>query len=206
MDVILASASPRRKKLLSILYDNFRVIVSDIRELVPKDLAVEDCPEYLAKLKACDVSVGYEKCLVIGCDTSVVIDGKILNKPRSTNDARTMMQLLSGRKHKVITGCCLCYMGKTKSFSETTEVEFYPLTEKEIEDYINTTEPYDKAGGYGIQNKASLFIKGIKGDYYNVVGLPISRLKREIDEFLSEDPDTASDDEKAGAKPKKRPS
>ena len=180
MDVILASASPRRKKLLSILYDNFRVIVSDIRELVPKDLAVEDCPEYLAKLKACDVSVGYEKCLVIGCDTSVVIDGKILNKPRSTNDARTMMQLLSGRKHKVITGCCLCYMGKTKSFSETTEVEFYPLTEKEIEEYINTAEPYDKAGGYGIQGKGALLIEKINGDYFNVVGLPVSRLNQEM--------------------------
>lgn len=187
MDVILASASPRRKKLLAMLYNDFRVIASDIRELVPRDLAVEKCPEYLAKMKAENISSGYEKYLVIGCDTSVIVDGKILNKPRSTSDARTMMQLLSGRVHKVITGCCLYHMGRHHCFSEVTEVEFYPLSEEEIEDYIKTTEPYDKAGGYGIQNKGALFVKGIKGDYYNVVGLPVARMKKEIDEFLSQD-------------------
>ncbi len=187
MEVILASASPRRKKLLSLIYKDFRVKVSDIRELVPRDLTVEKCPEYLARLKAENVCQGYDKALVIGCDTSVIIDGKILNKPRNTSDARTMMQLLSGRKHQVITGCCLCHMGKTMSFSEVTEVEFYPLTEDEIEKYIVSKEPYDKAGGYGIQNKAALFIKGITGDYYNVVGLPVARLKREIDAFMSQD-------------------
>ncbi len=187
MEIILASASPRRKKLLSLIYDNYRVISSDIRELVPRDLPVEKCPEYLANMKAENISRGYDKYLVIGCDTSVIIEGKILNKPRSTNDARTMMQLLSGKTHKVITGCSLYYMGKHTSFSEVTEVEFFPLSEQEIEEYVNTTEPYDKAGGYGIQNKGALFIKGIKGDYYNVVGLPVARLKREIDEFLSQD-------------------
>ena len=187
MDIILASASPRRKQLMSYLYSNFRVIPSDIRELVPRDLPVEKCPEYLACMKAENISKGREKYLIIGCDTSVVIDGKILNKPRSTGDARMMMQLLSGKTHKVITGCCLYYMGRYKSFSEITEVEFYSLSEQEIEEYINTTEPYDKAGGYGIQNKAALFIKGIKGDYYNVVGLPVARLKREIDAFTAQD-------------------
>ncbi len=187
MEIILASASPRRKRLLSFLYPDFRTIPSDIRELVPKDLPAEKCPEYLANLKADYVSKGYNKCLVIGCDTSVIIDGKILNKPRCTADARTMMHLLSGKTHKVITGVSLFYMGKTRSFSAITEVEFYPLSDQEIEEYINTTEPYDKAGGYGIQNKAALFIKGIKGDYYNVVGLPVARLKREIDTFLLQD-------------------
>ena len=188
MEVILASASPRRKKLLAMLYPEFRVIVSDIRELVPRDLTVDKCPEYLACMKAESIaSNGNEKSLVIGCDTSVVIDGKILNKPRSTSDARTMMQLLSGRVHQVITGCSLYYMGRFQSFSEVTEVEFYPLTEQDIEQYIVTTEPYDKAGGYGIQNKGALFIKGIRGDYYNVVGLPVARLKREIETFMSQD-------------------
>ncbi len=187
MDIILASASPRRKMLLSMIYDEFRIMVSDIRELVPRDLAVEKCPEYLACLKAENVSRGREKTLVIGCDTSVVIEGKILNKPRSTSDARAMMQLLSGKTHRVITGCCLYYMGRFHSFSEVTEVEFYPLTEQDIESYVVTTEPYDKAGGYGIQNKGALFIKGIKGDYYNVVGLPVARLKREIESFLDQD-------------------
>ena len=120
-------------------------------------------------------------------DCTVIIDGKILNKPRSTADARMMMQLLSGKTHKVITGCCLFYLNRSFCFSEITEVEFYPLTEEEIEEYVITKEPYDKAGGYGIQNKGALFVKGIHGDYYNVVGLPVARLKREIASFLSQD-------------------
>ena len=185
MDVILASASPRRKSLLSMLYSDFKIMPSDIREMVPKDLSVEKCPEYLAQSKAETVSQGREKSLVIGCDTSVIIDGTILNKPRDTNDARTMMNMLSGNVHKVITGCCICYLGKSYAFSVTTEVEFFDLTEKEIEDYIATSEPYDKAGGYAIQGKGAMFVKSIHGDYYNVVGLPVARLKRAIDEFLS---------------------
>ena len=187
MDIILASASPRRKKLLSMIYEEFRVQPSDIRELVPRDLDVEKCPEYLACAKAEMVSHGREKCLVIGCDTSVICDGQILNKPRDTNDARIMMNMLSGNVHKVVTGCCIYYMGKSVSFSVVTEVEFYDLSEKEIEEYIVTSEPYDKAGGYGIQSKGAMFVKGIKGDYYNVVGLPVAKLKREIDEFLMSD-------------------
>ena len=184
MDIILASASPRRKKLLAMIYEDFKVMPSDIRELVPRDLEVEKCPEYLANAKAEMVSHGREKSLVIGCDTSVICEGQMLNKPRDTNDARIMMNMLSGAVHKVITGCSLFYMGKSTSFSVSTDVEFFELSEQEIENYINTSEPYDKAGGYGIQNKGALFVKGIHGDYYNVVGLPIARLKRAIDEFL----------------------
>ena len=187
MNVILASKSPRRKKLLAKIYDEFYIKVPDIREVVPRSLPVDQCPEYLAKMKAENVSHGNEKALVLGCDTSVIVEGKLLNKPRNTNDARVMMKMLSGKCHQVITGCCLFYMGKSHSFSEVTEVEFYPLTDEEIEEYIKTPEPYDKAGGYGIQNKAALFVKGIKGDYFNVVGLPIARLKREIDTFLQQD-------------------
>ncbi len=187
MELILASASPRRKQLLSLVYEDFRVIKSDIRELVPRDLSVEKCPEYLAREKAEAVAKSYNKSLVLGCDTSVMIDGKILNKPRSTSDARQMMEMLSGKIHFVVTGCCLCYMGQSYTFSETTEVEFYSLTKDEIEEYILTSEPYDKAGGYGIQSTGALFVKRIIGDYYNVVGLPIARLKREVDTFLERD-------------------
>ncbi len=187
MEVILASASPRRKQLLSKLYEDFKVMPSDIRELVPRDLDVEKCPEYLACAKAEMVSQGREKCLVIGCDTAVICEGKMLNKPRDTNDARIMMNMLSGAVHRVITGCCICYMGKSMSFSVSTDVEFFELSEKEIEDYITTAEPYDKAGGYGIQGRGALFVKGIHGDYFNVVGLPVARLKRAIDEFLESD-------------------
>ncbi len=189
MDLILASKSPRRKQLMEMIYnkDQFRVIKSDIRELVPRDLAVEQCPEYLAKEKAESIAKGYSKALVIGCDTSVIMEGKILNKPRSTSDAREMMEMLSGKTHYVVTGCALCYLGQTHTFSETTEVEFYEITPDEIEEYIATTEPYDKAGGYGIQSIGALFVKRISGDYYNVVGMPIARLKREIDTFLDQD-------------------
>ncbi len=186
-DIILASASPRRKELLARVYPTFRVIPSRLRELVPKELGVENCPQYLAERKAESVAKAYRKSLVIGCDTSVIVDGAILNKPRSTSDARDMMKMLSGRVHRVITGCSLFYMEKHFSFSEATEVEFYPLTDEEIEEYVETPEPYDKAGGYGIQGTAALFIKGIKGDYYNIVGLPIARLKREIEEFMNQD-------------------
>ena len=187
MDIILASASPRRKQLLSMISSDFKVMPSDIRELVPRDLDVEKCPEYLAVAKAEMVSQGREKNLVIGCDTAVICEGKMLNKPRDTNDARIMMNMLSGSVHKVITGCCLCYMGKSHSFSVSTDVEFFELSEQEIESYISTAEPYDKAGGYGIQSMGALFVKGIHGDYYNVVGMPVSRLKRAIDEFLESD-------------------
>lgn len=186
MDIILASSSPRRKKLLKMIYDDFRVMPSDIREYVPRDLEVEKCPEYLACVKAKEIAVQYSRALVIGCDTSVIIDGKILNKPRDTNDARKMMNMLSGKTHKVITGCCLYYQNQMKSFSVSSDVEFFELTNEEIEEYVNTSEPYDKAGGYGIQNKGALFVKSINGDYYNIVGLPVSRLKREIDSFLAE--------------------
>ncbi len=187
MEVILASASPRRKKYLSLLYDDYKIIRPDIREMVPHNLPVEQCPAYLAEQKAKSVAAGYKRSLVIGFDTSVICEGKILNKPRSTKDAYQMMTMLSGKKHTVITGCCLCYMEKNEVFSESTEVEFYELSEQEINQYIATSEPYDKAGGYGIQSTGALFVKGIVGDYYNVVGLPLARLKREVDKFLDQD-------------------
>lgn len=186
MDIVLASASPRRRKLLKMLYDDFRVVPSDIREYVPRELEVEKCPEYLARAKVKEISSQYSKSFIIGCDTSVIIDGKILNKPRDTNDARKMITMLSGRVHKVITGCCLYYRDEIKSFSVVTEVEFFELSNDEIENYIHTSEPYDKAGGYGIQSMGALFVKSIDGDYYNIVGLPVSRLKREIEAFVSE--------------------
>ncbi len=185
MDVILASASPRRKEILKYLYPEFRVIPSNIREVVPHNLEVENCPEYLAYEKTKFVAAGYRNSLVIGCDTAVITDGTILNKPKDTSDARKMMEMLSGKTHRVITGCCLFYHDSCKKFSVSTDVEFYELTEQEIEQYIKSPEPYDKAGGYGIQSKGALFVKSIKGDYYNVVGLPVAELKRQINDFLS---------------------
>ena len=122
--------------------------------------------------------------VVIGSDTGVFIDGTMLGKPENKEQAREMLKLLSGKTHKVITGCSVFYKGQNISFSEVTEVEFYHLTDSEIEEYIATGEPMDKAGAYGIQGKGALLIKRIKGDYYNVVGLPVGALKQKLKLFV----------------------
>ncbi len=179
-NIILASASPRRKELLSVITNDFEVIPSECEEIIPTDISADETAEYLAKIKAVSVAEKHYDSIVIGADTCVVADGLILGKPKDKAQAKQMMKLLSGNTHKVITGCAIVKNGKIASFSVCTEVEFYPLSEEEIESYINTLEPYDKAGGYGIQGKASLFVKGIKGDYFNVVGLPVAELNRKL--------------------------
>ncbi len=179
--IILASASPRRQELLKLITEDFAVVPSDIDETVPDTIAVECRPEYLAVKKARHIfENGYEKDVVIGCDTGVVIDGKMLGKPMDAADAKAMLKSLSGRTHKVITGCCICKNGVQKSFSQVTEVEFYPLSEDDIDNYIATGEPMDKAGAYGIQGKGSLLVKSINGDYFNVVGLPVALLNQKL--------------------------
>ena len=178
--IILASASPRRKELLGIITNDFEIIPSDAEEIVPSGISADETAEYLAKIKALSVAQIHTESIVIGADTCVVADGVILGKPKDKAQAKQMMELLSGKTHKVITGCAIVKNGKVDSFSVCTEVEFYSLSEEEIENYINTSEPYDKAGGYGIQGKASLFVKAIKGDYFNVVGLPVAELNRKL--------------------------
>lgn len=186
MQVILASSSPRRREIMGILTDDFICIPPDINEIAPSDIELELKPQYIATQKAKYISKGHRDAMVIGCDTSVIIDGKILNKPINTEHARRMLRALSGNTHKVITGCCISYEGLERCFSVSTDVEFFELTENEIESYVNTTEPYDKAGGYGIQSHGALFVKSINGDYYNIVGMPISRIAREASELLME--------------------
>ncbi len=186
MDVILASASPRRREIMSILTSDFLCVPPDINETAPASVSLEKQPQYIAIQKAKYVSKGYRGSLVIACDTSVIIDGIILNKPQDTAHARCMLKLLSGRIHKVITGCCISYGPLERSFSVSTDVEFFELTDNEIENYVQTNEPYDKAGGYGIQGHGALFVKSITGDFYNVVGMPVSRIAREASEILRE--------------------
>lgn len=183
MRLILASASPRRQELISLISENVICAPSGVEEVVPEGLDVSEIPLCLASQKAAAVAKNFPDDLVIGCDTGVILDGEILGKPKDKDDARRMMTALSGRVHMVITGCSLCFKGESRGFSSVTEVEFFELSKQEIEDYINTPEPYDKAGGYGIQGKASLFVKGIKGDYFNVVGLPVSELNRQLRAF-----------------------
>lgn len=179
--LVLASGSPRRKELLKLLTDDFSVEPADIDETVTKDIELIKFPEYLAIKKSRYIfERSHFNDTVIGCDTGVFIDGIMLGKPESENQAKEMLRLLSGRTHKVITGCSIFHKGVNVSFSETTLVEFYPLTIEEIEAYVATGDPMDKAGGYGIQGKGATLVKSITGDYYNVVGLPIGTLNRQL--------------------------
>lgn len=180
-NIILASASPRRRELLSLLYRDFEVWVSNVEEIVPEGTELYSSPEYLARLKAEDVAKRFPESLVIGADTSVFAEGKILGKPKSAEDAFNMLSLLSGKTHRVITGCAIVKGERVHSFSVCTEVEFYKLSDDEIWDYIKTNDPFDKAGGYGIQTQGVFFVKSINGDYNNVVGLPVAELKRQIE-------------------------
>ncbi|MBO5852521.1 MAG: septum formation inhibitor Maf [Clostridia bacterium] len=176
--LVLASASPRRQELIKLIDEQIIICPSDADESYSPNTPAGSVPEMLAVRKAAEVAKKYPKDTVIGCDTSVIIEGEILGKPSDKDDAKRMLGLLSGKTHKVITGCAIFKSGKSISFSESTEVTFYPLSDKDIEDYIATNEPFDKAGAYGIQGKGSLLIKGINGDYFNVVGLPVAKLNK----------------------------
>lgn len=189
--IILASASPRRRELLKQAGFSFEVMVSQADETI-----TEKTPEAMVKelsgRKAQAVAQALAKGnLVIGADTLVVMDGRILGKPTDEIDAFRMLKELSGHTHQVYTGVTL--LGETdegrveKVFVEKTDVTMYPMTDEEIQAYIGTGEPMDKAGAYGIQGRAAVFVKEIKGDYNNVVGLPIARLYQEIREWLMEE-------------------
>lgn len=185
LNVVLASASPRRKELLSLIFNEYDIRPADCDEALPEGIKAQEAVEYLSLIKnKATVEICNENSLVISADTVVAVDGEILGKPQDKEDARRMISLLSGREHQVFTGVTLSLNGNFKTFSEKTDVVFYKLTDKEIEEYISTDEPYDKAGAYGIQGKAGLLVKAVNGDYYNVVGLPVARLKREIISFI----------------------
>ena len=178
--IILASASPRRRELLSLITPNFRTEPADIDERVTEHIPLHRIPEYLAVKKAEHISRLHPDDTVIGCDTGVFIGNQMIGKPKSDKAAFEILKLLSGKTHLVITGCAVARGNDILRFSQATEVEFYPLTDDEINAYIATGEPFDKAGAYGIQGKGSLLVKQIKGDYFNVVGLPVAMLNRKL--------------------------
>ena len=184
--MILASGSPRRKELLQMLEAPFEVLVSDTKEVITKNEPAEVTKE-LSYQKAMAVAGQVEEGIIIGADTVVSIDGKILGKPADTEEAREMIYKLQGKSHMVYTGVTVIAksgdMVSASSFAEGTKVNVAPMTENEIEAYISTDEPYDKAGAYGIQGLFGKFIEGIKGDYFNVVGLPVHRLYEELKKF-----------------------
>lgn len=183
MRIILGSASPRRKQLLSLIISDFTVLVSDIEEIItetnPAFAAVE-----LAEQKAttvCSLLDCKEEALVIGADTIVFTD-RILGKPANEEEAVQMLRSLSGITHSVVTGVCVKSnrTGVQESFYSETKVEFIKLSEEEIQRYVKSGEPLDKAGAYGIQGVAARFIKSINGCYYNVVGLPVQKLSEAL--------------------------
>lgn len=177
--MILASQSPRRRELLSLITDKFSIIPAKGEEIIGENVSPSEAVKMLARQKAVEIYSKYKDETIIAADTVVAIDGEILGKPHSAENAAEMLRKLSGRRHSVFTGVCVIHHdGETDIFAEETQVEFYPLTEREIADYVATGEPMDKAGAYGIQGRGALLVKGISGDYYNVMGLPVGRLYR----------------------------
>ena len=195
--IILASNSPRRKELLSSIGLKFDILPDNTPEEVDEGLTPEETVEHLAKFKGdnvCKKLDDSENFIVISADTVVAVDNKILGKPKTKNEALEMLKLLSGRCHFVYTGVYIRENNSKKSviFYEKTKVHFKNLDIKEIYDYINTGEPMDKAGAYGIQSLGALFVEKIDGDYFNVVGLPICALAKSLKEgfgieFFNED-------------------
>lgn len=183
MKIILASNSPRRKELLTLAGIDYSVVPSECDEFLPEKIKPADAVEMLAEQKAKDVFSRYPEAVVIAADTVVALGDTILGKPADDEDAFNMLSTLSGKTHTVYTGVCIMSADKSEVFHCATEVEFYTLTEKEILDYIATKEPCDKAGAYGIQGKGSLLVKGIRGDYFNVVGLPLAETVRCLKKF-----------------------
>lgn len=179
MKLVLASKSPRRSEILKNAGIDFVVRVADADETIPDGTKPEDAVVFLAARKALAVERADDET-VLGADTVVVLDDKILGKPKDREDAYNMIKSLSGRVHSVFTGVCAVGNTASLTFAEETRVEFYPLTDDEINEYLDTDEPYDKAGAYGIQGFASKFIRGIEGDYFNVVGLPVSSVYKKI--------------------------
>lgn len=187
MNVILASASPRRQELLKRIYEDFSIVPADIDETLPEDIGAEFAPIFLSAEKAEAIAEEYPNDLIIAADTIVISDGEILGKPKDRIDAKRMLQKLSGKTHKVITGCCIRKGELISTFAEESLVTFFDLSEKEIDDYVDCGASDGKAGAYGIQDTGALFVERIEGDYYNIVGLPLARLNREIIMLLEEE-------------------
>ncbi len=178
--LILASSSPRRKELLQNLNLTFEIFSSDVDESFNPSLSPSEVVMELAQRKAQAVFQEHPDAFVIGSDTIVAIQGQILGKPENEADAVRMLNMLSGNQHDVYTGVSILSSHGTKRFYEKTEVLFWELTDDEIISYVQSGEPLDKAGAYGIQELGSMLVKKINGDYFAVVGLPVSRTIREL--------------------------
>jgi nucleoside triphosphate pyrophosphatase len=183
--IILASQSPRRKQLLEWAEIDFTVEVSDADETFPKYLSVEEIPVFIARNKAKTIQQKLNTdVLILAADTVVILNHTIITKPVDRNDAIKILQSLSGQQHEVITGVVMLQKKKELSFSDVTKVEFHKLTDDQIIFYVDNYKPYDKAGAYAIQEWIGVVgIKSINGDFYNVMGLPVSRVVKALNSF-----------------------
>ena len=181
--LILASSSPLRREILKLLPATFEVLTSRTDESVDDTLPPEEIVMTLACKKAGAVAEHEKDAFVIGADTIVVYENHILGKPGNEEKAAEMLRLLSGKTHTVYTGVCVVHNNKSEKFCEKTHVTFWDLSEEEIEAYIRTGEPMDKAGAYGIQGFGATLVKSIEGDYFSVVGLPVAKLYRTMKEM-----------------------
>ncbi|MEQ6375770.1 Maf family protein [Bacillaceae bacterium S4-13-56] len=182
-ELVLASTSPRRKDLLFQLGYSFSIRPSHADESLDEGILPMDAAILLAKRKGEECPFHSNHEVIISADTVVALNQKILGKPSTPMEALEMLQFLNGQTHEVITGVRIASVCDEVLFSETTKVTFWELTDDEVNRYVTTGDPYDKAGGYGIQSHGAFLVKQIEGDYNNVVGLPISRLVRELEKF-----------------------
>lgn len=188
--IILASQSPRRKQLLQWAEVPFDILVSDVDESYPLGLPSEEVAIFIAKNKAVAVNEllqqnNDDSKIIIAADTIVVLNDEIIGKPKDSSDAIAILKKLSGQQHKVITGVVIISKEKEIAFSDVTEVAFYELTDEQIAFYVDKYQPYDKAGAYAIQEWIGVVgIKSINGDFYNVMGLPVSRVVQELQKFF----------------------
>ncbi len=188
--VVLASASPRRQSLLKQIGLNFIIHPSGIDEDLLHETSPEEHVLMLSRKKAIEVAKNYNDALIISADTIVVLDGEIINKPKNPDEAKQMLKKLSGKIHKVYTGFTILdtKTGKIYSDFEVTEVKFREIEDDEIEEYVATGSPLDKAGAYGIQDDyGAVFVEGINGCFYNVVGFPLTKFYLAMKKFLSDD-------------------
>lgn len=185
-ELLLASKSPRRQQLLFDLGANVTIVSVSADETVSEDILGSMVPELLAKRKAdAYTETLKDNQILITADTLVVLDDKILGKPKSRDDAFRILSALSGRKHQVYTGVCLKTKDRMRTFTECTDVYFSSLSDEEINYYLNTYKYDDKAGAYGIQDWIGMIgVSRIEGDYYNVMGLPVARMHKEIEKII----------------------
>ncbi len=185
--IILASQSPRRKQLLEWAEIEFEIMVSHSDESYPENLTAAEIAIHIAKNKALAIKEKHQTLFpILAADTIVVCDNEIIGKPADTKEAILTIKKLSGKTHQVITGVCLMDEQKERSFSDITEVSFHELTDEQIQFYVEKYQPFDKAGAYAIQEWIGVVgIKSIKGDFYNVMGLPVSRVVQELAHFYS---------------------